>query len=88
MQTGARSQMRPQAAGNRRRIAPEYHRIDEPVRTAIGEVGFCEAQAQPVVPIVGQGHIAMQLSPGEAARRARVSLKANLLLDRQQLVGP
>ena len=30
----------------------------------------------------------MQLSPGEVARRIRVSLEANLLLDWQQLVGP
>ena len=41
--SGAGFQMRPQAAGNRRRIAPQHHRVDEPVRAAVGEIGLREA---------------------------------------------
>ena len=33
--TGARFQMRPEAASNRRRIAPEHHRIDEGIDKSI-----------------------------------------------------
>ena len=58
------------------------------IGTAIGEIGFGEADPQPVVAVVGHGHVAMQFVPAETARRGGVCLKANLLLDHQQLVRP
>src|ERR1700679_3471210 len=85
---GAGFEMRPQAASDRCGVTPEHHRIDELVGTAIGKIGFCEADAQPVVAVVGHSHIAMQLMPAESASRSGVRLEANLLLDGQELVGP
>ena len=41
--SGARFQMRSQAASNRRCVAPKHHRVEKPVRTAVGEVSFREA---------------------------------------------
>ena len=45
----ARPRSRPQAALDRIAVAPQDHRIDEPVAAAVGEFCFGEALAQPAV---------------------------------------
>src|SRR4051812_14335517 len=49
---GAGREVRPQAAPDRVGVAPQHHRIDEPVATAIGELDLGEALAQPTVAVV------------------------------------
>src|SRR5579863_9132852 len=85
---GARFQMRAEAAGDRRRIAGEHHRVEESVRPAASEFGLRETEPQPVVAIVGERHVAVHLSPGDCARGGRVRLEAHFLLDHEQLSWP
>jgi len=49
---GTGREVRPQAAPDRVGIAPQDHRIDEPVATAVGELSLGEALAQPAVAVV------------------------------------
>ena len=46
---GAGREVRPQAAPDRVGVAPQNHRIDEPVTIAVGELSLGEALAQPAV---------------------------------------
>ncbi len=78
---GARVEMRVQLALDRRGVAPGDHRVDEPVVAAIGELGLGEADAEPVVAIIGQAHVARQLLAAERAGFRGVGLQADLLLD-------
>ena len=55
---GAGREVRPQAAPDRVGVAPQNHRIDEPVATAVGELSLGEALAQPAVAVVRQRHVA------------------------------
>src|SRR6266566_6231154 len=54
---GAGREVRPQAAPDRVGVAPQDHRIDEPVTTAVGELSLSEALAQPAVAVVRQYHV-------------------------------
>ena len=54
---GAGREVRPQAAPDRVGVAPQDHRIDEPVTTAVGELGLGKTLAQPAVAVVRQHHV-------------------------------
>jgi hypothetical protein len=66
---GADSEVRPQAAPDSVGGAPQDHRIDEPVATAVGELSLGEALAQPALAVIRQHHIARQLLAPERLGR-------------------
>src|SRR5690348_18128497 len=85
--SGAGLEVAAQAAPYRLGVAPQAHRVDEPVAAAVGQVGLAEALAQPVVAVVLQHHVARQLLAAEGAGLGGVGLDRHLLLDRQDLAG-
>jgi hypothetical protein len=40
-----------------RLISPSHHRIEKPVTTTIGQIRLAEAEARPVIEIIGQAHV-------------------------------
>src|SRR6266513_3825847 len=85
---GAGREVRPQAALDRVRIAPQDHRIDEPVATAVGELSLSEALAQPAVAVVRQYHVTRQFLAPERPRLRGIGLEHYLLLHREPLRRP
>ena len=85
---GAGGKVRTQAALDRVGIAPQDHRIDEPVATAVGELSLGKALAQPAVAVVRQRHVARQFLAPERPRLRRIGLKRYLLLHREPLRWP
>src|ERR1700752_1192573 len=49
---GAGREVRPQAAPDRLGVTPEYHRIDEPVTAAVGQLSLGKALTEPTVAII------------------------------------
>src|SRR5215475_4665932 len=85
---GAGREVRPQAVPDRIGVAPQNHRIDEPVAAAVVELSFRKNLAQPAVAIVRQHHIARQFLAPERPRFRGVGLKGDLLLYRKPLRWP
>src|ERR1700730_970994 len=85
---GAGGEMPPQAPPDRLDIAPQDHRIDEPVAAAVGELSLGEALAQPAVAVVRQRHVARQFLAPERPRLRGIGLERYFLLHREPLRRP
>ena len=80
-------EMRAQALAHLGGVAPQHHRVDEPVGSAVRQFSFGKADAQPVVAVIVEHHVARQLLPPERARLRRIGFQRNLLLGDQPLAG-
>ena len=80
-------EMRAQALLHLVGVAPQHHRVDEPVGAAVRQLRLGEADAQPVVAVIVEHHVARQLLAPERARLRRIGFQRNLLLGHQPLVG-
>src|SRR6478672_9309675 len=86
--TGCRQTCVSQAAPDCVGIAPQDHRIDEPVAAAIGQLILGEALAQPTVAVVRQRHVARQFLAPERPRFRRIGLNRYFLLHCKPLRWP
>src|SRR5215467_780313 len=79
----ASSEMCAQTFANLVSSTPQAHRIDEAVGSAIRKFGFGKADAQPIIAVVVEYHIARQLLAAEGTRLRRIGFERNLLLGDQ-----
>src|ERR1700730_15377231 len=82
---GTGGEMGSQTFLNLIRRAPEHHRIDESVGTAVAQVRFGEAYPQPIVAIIVQRHVSRQFLPSQSTGLGRIGFQRHLLFDRAPL---
>src|SRR5258708_19740938 len=80
---GAGREVRPQAAPDRLGVTPEYHRIDEPVTAAVGQLSLGKALTEPAVAIIRQHQVTRQFLASERPRLRGIGFKRDLLLHRE-----
>src|ERR1700676_810931 len=85
---GAGREVRPQAAPDRLDVTPEYHRIDEPVTAAVGQLSLGKALTEPAVAIIRHHHLTQRFLPPERPRFRCISSKLDLLLNCEPLRRP
>ena len=67
-------------------VPHRHHRIDEAVRSAVRQFSLGKADAQPVVAVVVEHHVARQLLAAQRAGLGRIGFERNLLLGDQPFV--
>src|SRR5438552_1120407 len=85
---GAGREVRPQPAPDRLGVTPQYHRIDEPVIAAVGQLSLGKALTEPAVAIIRQHHVTRQFLASERPRLRGIGFKRDLLLHCEPLRRP
>src|SRR5260370_39453934 len=85
---GAGREVRPQPAPDRLGVTPQYHRIDEPITAAVGQLSLGKALTEPAVAIIRQHHVTRQFLAPERPRLRGIGLESYLLLHREPLRRP